>query len=114
MNWDNCQANESNIAETLFKEYKNIIRYNDTWEYFNELESSWIPDKDRIFIDKTFIIESYNKILERIIYWQNYKEITDEYKNHIILNFNKIIKVLSTKNKYKCVLKEAMGYFSIS
>jgi len=112
MNWDNCLPNESNIAETLYKEYKDQIRFNESWEYYNKLELSWVPDTDRAFIDRVFIIDSYNKILERIIYWQNYKEIAEDYRDHIILNFNKIINVLSTKKKYLKVLKEAMSYFS--
>ena len=112
MNWDRCLPNESHIAEVLYIEYKNIVRYTNQnqWEYLND--SNWIVDNTNKIIDNLFIKDSYNKILERIIHWQqsNVPELT---KNYMIKNLNDIIKILSTKNKYKRVIKEAISYFAI-
>jgi hypothetical protein len=112
MNWDDCLADESSISEILHKQFSKQLRFsNNKWRYYDNINSIWVTDEDNSYIDQLFIMQSYNDILQRILFWQNNTECKEYLKNYRIVNFNNIIKVLNNKKKYKNIMRETIAQF---
>ena len=98
--WSKCTVNPSTISSTLYKIYKDKIRYNEEksiWEYYDK---EWIEDKNKKMLKQYFISESRLDIVNYI------EKLEDEIDINRLAN---VSKYLSTH--FNIIIREAKEIF---